>query len=304
MLLNQTNLVDFETEKQMKTNYFYQVLLALSASSLLSSCDALTKEIEVVLPPYESELVVECYLEVGKPYRLALTQTERFLTLDPNSLLNNIITSATVVVSHSGIKDTLRFAPQQDPESKKLFNFASTSLVPADYNSTFDLYIKDSKNRTLVGQTKLMRKVDLSRLEWRFRPDTALALAFSKIYDQPVEKNYYRLIINDSTDYRRNQSKTPPRDGFANQDFLVTDDFSTNDTVRVGGPFQFPKGDTVHIWFYHLTLQHFNYTTSVQNAISSNGNPFGQPSPIKSNVKGGLGIFTGIAFDKQIRIVQ
>ena len=66
----------------MKTNFFYSFLILISSSVLLVGCDALTREIEVVLPPYESELVVECYLEVGKPYRLALTQTERFLTVD------------------------------------------------------------------------------------------------------------------------------------------------------------------------------------------------------------------------------
>ena len=34
--------------------------------------------IEIEMPPIEKELVIECYLEAGKPYRLLLTETKNY----------------------------------------------------------------------------------------------------------------------------------------------------------------------------------------------------------------------------------
>jgi len=65
----------------------------------------------------------------------------------------------------------------------------------------------------------------------------------------------------------------------------------------------FKKNDTVGIRIYSLHKEHYEYLESLSNARRSNGNPFTQPGSIKSNIRGGLGIFTSLVYmDKKIVI--
>ena len=64
--------------------------------------------VQIEMPPIQKELVIECYLEAGKPYRLMLTETKDYF-----ENLNDcpFVRGATVVISHNGLRDTLTEAP-------------------------------------------------------------------------------------------------------------------------------------------------------------------------------------------------
>ena len=64
------------------------------------------------------------------------------------------------------------------------------------------------------------------------------------------------------------------------------------------------KGDTIISTLFHIDKAYYDFRESVQNAINSNGNPFGQPGVLKSNIEGGLGIFTGLTFDRKTLIIE
>jgi hypothetical protein len=53
-----------------------------------------------------------------------------------------------------------------------------------------------------------------------------------------------------------------------------------------------------------LTEEHHNFKESVNNAQSSNGNPFGQPANIITNLTGGLGIFTALNFSEKNIVIK
>jgi hypothetical protein len=56
-------------------NIYFLLLVAL----VFASCD-LEKEIELELPEYERQTVVECYLEPGLPFTLLLTKSDGFFS--------------------------------------------------------------------------------------------------------------------------------------------------------------------------------------------------------------------------------
>ncbi|HET9278160.1 MAG TPA: DUF4249 family protein, partial [Flavitalea sp.] len=66
----------------------------------------------------------------------------------------------------------------------------------------------------------------------------------------------------------------------------------------------FARNDTVAVRVYSLNKEHYEYLESMGNARRSNFNPFSQPGRIKSNVSGGLGIFTSISYTEHKVIIR
>ena len=59
-----------------------------------------------------------------------------------------------------------------------------------------------------------------------------------------------------------------------------------NDTV-------WHKADTVIIRFSQLDKSSFEFWRSIEIQAGMNNNPFGEPQNLKSNIKGGIGIWEG-----------
>ncbi|MEM6725586.1 MAG: hypothetical protein AAF598_16210 [Bacteroidota bacterium] len=68
------------------------------------SCD-LEREIEVPLPPFVKQTMVECYLEDGKPLRVLLSETFPFTDIPTEFPFAE---GATVVIKFNGQSDTLQ----------------------------------------------------------------------------------------------------------------------------------------------------------------------------------------------------
>src|SRR5688572_587313 len=124
------------------------LLLLLTLFQL--SCNS-EKDIVIDLPPFESELFVECYIEPGKPYRLALYGTVDYFEKPPLPDMPN----ALVIINHNGVNDTLHYNPYIDYSTGKAYNYISddtTELITMDAGD-YHLYIKDSPGRELTGTT-------------------------------------------------------------------------------------------------------------------------------------------------------
>jgi len=80
-------------------NIYFLLLVAIA----FASCN-LEKEIELELPEYERQTVVECYLEPGLPYTLLLTKSDGFFSsfgdLDENFLSNLLEEGAEIKIKH------------------------------------------------------------------------------------------------------------------------------------------------------------------------------------------------------------
>lgn len=271
----------------MKLTYIFFIAATIT---FFVACD-LEKEVDLNLPPYERELTVECYLEPGKPYRLVLTESVGYF--DEISTELPVIQGAKVYIEHNGTIDTLVEGLYFDQDAK-LYNYGSDKIVPADFDNEFVLTATDSLGRTLTARTKIMPLVELDSINLLYTSDSAITLLTAQT-DNPDQVNFYRRMMHKTVVFP-DSLKT----GFPYDDSIINGD---NNSIIIGSPPVFRPGDTAIISLFHITEDYYNFLNTIDAAESNNGNPFGQPGAILTNVEGGRGIFTGFSIFRQAMIL-
>ena len=265
----------------------------------LVACN-LSKEVDIDLPTYETQPVVECYLEPGKPFRLLITRSFPFFdqfNLDSNFIENTLYEGATVTISYNGQTDTLYNFLSFEEDPVKVFNYTGFNTVPATEGLEYTLNITMPDGTDITGTTTMLPVVPIDSIvvEWNDNEEPEARL-LTYITDDLDTENFYRRMLNYSS-----------LDSFPEQDFLVTDRSFTTETFAFGTGYELVEGDTVFNTIVHLSRPYYNYLESVQLAVAANVNPFAQPSPIKSNVSGSanpIGIFTGFSYDRDTTILM
>ncbi len=293
-------------------NYF---LAFLAFAVLLSSCDALTRDVDLNLPEPERILTVECYLEAGQPYRVLLTETKGFFeNLDACPLVKG----ATVIIKHNGVVDTLEesfyfsnncpadslfgFIPFFNADRTRFYNYGSSNICPTDYDHDFELEVIDNlNNRQALATTRFLRPVPISEMALTFK-DTLASLMVSAI-DDGATVDFYRIIVHLDAlteDFGFfNISKQPEFD-------ISIDDarFFNGGKVTFGTDFDYAVGDTLIGTFYHIDKVYHDFLQTVSDAESANFSPFAQPTRILTNINGGQGIFTTLSYSRDTVVVN
>lgn len=282
---------------------YLSILSILAGILFFSACGNLEKEIDLNLPVYESQYIVECYLEPGENFRLALSRSvpyfEPFPT-DPAEFVSNILVdSAEVVISHAGkdyiLKNELDLAAFIN--QTKVYNYHLPEKVPADFDNDFSLKIITPDGKTITATTRILPVVPIDSVVVEFDADRdTLARALTYLTDDPNTSNYYRRMYHINS-----------LDSIPDQDFTTNDDFVDDRKIVFGSGYDLKEGDTIYNTIFHIDRAYFEFWESTFNAFSSNGNPFGQPSGIVSNVKGdanAIGIFTGLSYDRVMTVVK
>ncbi len=259
----------------------------------MAACANLEREINLNLPSAPSQLVVECFLEDGQPYRLLLTETVDYLAAPT---LPDIL-DALVIITHNGLSDTLIYAPFVDEETNKIYNYVAKrtdQVVDIDAGGVYDLRIVDGKGRSITASTRFLPFTPIEEITWEFedvrqeiKDDSARALLLVR-YPLLDSEPHFRIVI------QKDSLTAEPE-----VDFVTRSTFSTNNLVSIGTAYRFLPDDTVYVTLYRLEKPHYDYLRSIDQAISANGNPFGQPATILSAVQGGIGIFAAWNFDRQ-----
>ena len=271
---------------------FYLIFIAFLG---FSNCD-LEKDVELDLPLYENELIVECYLEVGKPFNAVISESVGFF--ESNDL--PLIPGATVTITHRGNTYELKGGVYSDTTTAmpRFFNYGSETICPPHYNEDFTIMVNDNQGRIATATTQILEPVLIDTLEVVWKPDSQVevGLVFTRFFDPPEIENFYRRTFQKGPILGMGQNE---------QDFTTTDNFADDDNQIVfGTDFNFFKNDTIISTIYNIDKAYYDFQESIQNAVSSNGNPFGQPGVIVSNIEGGIGIFTGLSYDRKIMIIE
>ncbi len=274
-------------------------ILVLSAALFWGACN-LEKEIDLELPQYDSQPVVECYLEPGKPFRLLLTRSYSFFDpfgLDSSFLDKTLLGGALVTIAYNNRVDTLPNTLSLEFPPLKIFNYTGKNIVPATPGIEYTLRIVTPDGKEITGKTVMLPKVpiDSIRVEWNPQRDS-LARILTYITDDRTQENYYRRMLNYGT-----------LDSVPDQDFLASDRIAQTEVIAFGSGYELREGDTVFNTLFHITKDYYDYLESVQLAVIGNLNPFAQPARIKSNVSGSanpLGIFTCLVYDRDTTIIR
>ena len=254
----------------------------------LFSCD---KVVEVDLPEYEHELVLEMYLEKGKPLRCLLTESLPYT----DTAINKPVNDAIVIFSDGYKNDTLSFLINQDMSTGRFFNYYNPKMVVADPTKVYRITIKAGE-KTIVGQTSFSQRMPIiDSLMVKESAIEADSFSVGLVFQDPVDiANYYRLLIGKNVSYFGSDPA----------------DVRLNDISFNGKPFSyfsepdFAKNDTIIVRLYSLLKEHYDYLESMGNARRSNFNPFSQPGRIRSSIHGGLVIFTTIVYSERKIVIR
>lgn len=255
--------------------------------NILSACSPY-KELEIPIPAYESKLVVESYLEPGEIYKLSLLENVSYFE-EPRL---PIVYDAEVFISDGVDTITLFNILSLDTINKKINNYISYKKVSTDINKTYSLFLKDKKGRTITSTVKSLPTKETESLTWKFnnQNNASVEINFS---DDIGQNNYYRFLINKDS-----------INGAKVLDKLIDDkSFSDGNGYFITGH-NYKKDDTIVVSLFHLDKEYYEFLKSVESAKLANADPFSQPTAVKSNVNGGVGIFTFIAVDRKRVIIK
>lgn len=277
--------------------------------ALLTGCGKLQNDVNVPLPNYAPQLVTECYLEDGQVPRLTVTESVPYLSNNqeagagsmalplPNGQRVLLPTDVTVtLIMPDGQRQNLPFRPGLDTLNNKYFTHQGTQPLVARPGQTFALEVHDERGRTVTGTATVPTPVAIDSLNYKFNDKTGAereAYVLTNFRDPPGVGDSYRLQIQKTT-IRRKPSI----------DYDVEDRLNDGKPFTLGTSYRFHSKDTIIATLYHLDPAYYQFRSSTQEASQANGNPFGQPSSIRSTVQGGLGVFTVLSYDRKTVVLK
>jgi len=180
---------------------YLAIIFSLTAAILITACGNLEKDINLDLPVYESQYVVECYLEPGQPFSLLLTKSVPYFEPFPENPLDFVesilVDSAKVVISHSGKDYVLDNGVFFHPFTKKLFNYSNADLVPGGHDNDFSLKIITPGGKTITATTRILPVVPIDSVVVEYESETdTLARVLTYLTDDPATKDYYRRMLH------------------------------------------------------------------------------------------------------------
>ena len=282
----------------MKNNSGYCLIALLIA---ITGCETEVKDIR--LPEFRPELVVTCFLSPSDTFSYfnVSTNTSLFGELNKNEPTGNLsgyISDGSQVV----YLDTFRTGLKLDHKKMAIRYGSNYSLTV-----TSDLGLKAEAVCTIPDERAFSIETDTFSVP-AYNPWAGKIRLYNlKIAVQDIagENNYYRIKARGYGYYRHQQSNEKIR---SNRDIRLSEDLFTDkglDGSRIivvtDGMQQFFDSDSsfVVITLYNTEYSYYLYHKSLRN-YKDRRSPFEEPTPVFTNVTGGLGIFTSYTVDSTV----
>lgn len=291
--------------------------LMASAMVILALAQSCEKDITVDLPKGEKKLVVDGRLFSGEPPRVWLTFNFPFFTplqgldiSDPNAWSEFLALDAQVKVSDGSLTDHLTLTLDNTYFPPVYYTGDTLIGVPG---KTYTLTIIH-QGRTYTAMTSIPPIVALDSLRWQ--PEGQLdSLGPCNLYftDPPASGNIYRLFckrqgyvhyrpifdpsVLDDQSFNGQKIEFPfYRPDPKNFVFFNSDTLTEQERRE---RFYWKRGDSIYVRFCSIDRVSYEYLRTFEDAANTSGNPFSNPSTVKSNITGGaLGGWVGYgAFD-------
>ncbi|MFC6999096.1 DUF4249 domain-containing protein [Rufibacter roseus] len=280
----------------MNIKYILQLFCLLGVMVTVTSCD-MEQEIEVKLPRLEPQLVVECYLENGKPIRLTLSESSGYF----DAIQPTIVDNATVSITKNDEEPILlTYRLEADVKTQKVYTYYSTKVIRSQPGDVYKLLITDPKGRRLTGTTTVLPSIPIDSLGYKFndKPDESKeAYLLVRWQDDPSTRNFYRLLVHKpDTMQVDNVNSLLDRE--------ITDELQNGKKITYFSTYRFKPNDTLTVKLFNAEEAYYRFVSSVEDARRANGNPFAQPVVINNTVAGGFGVFTHLNYSTKEIILK
>jgi hypothetical protein len=282
-------------------------VLVTAGLGWLAGCGDFEKSVDVPLPDYANQLVVECYLENGTLPRLSVTESVPYLDNGqavaagsqilalPGGQTVQLPTDVTVNLTLPGGRVVnLPFQPGLDAATGKYYTHSGTAVVAAAAGQQFAIDVQDKRGRHVVGTAVVPTFIPIDSVKYKFNTAADRKAYFmTKWTDPGATTDFYRLMLHKGRPANNSETDNDIRDRLFNG-------LPYAQVTR----YRFDPNDTITATLYHVDSLYFSFRQSVRDARNANGNPFSQPSSIHSTVQGGVGVFTVLVKDQKTLILK
>lgn len=276
------------------------------------SCE---KEITVDLPEYQEKIVVEGWIDYNEYATVFLTKsTSYFAHYTEETLTDMVITDALVMVSDlQGNTDTLTLGVDTTLAFPVRFK---GSKIKGEYGGIYQLKIIYN-NKTISATTTIPQPFNIDSVYY-VEQDAKYhkGILRMKFKDQAGVNNFYRIF---SMKLGKNKNFVPALGSvFDDRLFdgketffelyqgrasnIVSSDYYDDSLQYLN--YYFGSGDTVIYKYATIDYPHYNFWYTAEWEISSGGNPFTSPAPVRSNIDGAIGVWGGYGSKIDTFIVQ
>ncbi len=286
--------------------------MSLVLAAVLSGCE---KEVDVIPRDTPPVLVVEATIENGRPPLVILSNSFQFFdSLGLVDLEKSFIKGAEVTISNG--QRTVRLEEyEEDLLDRKWTYYTISRTNPGQamigtLKTAYSLNIvtsgKSYSAQTFIPDTS-RRIIDIWWKQGLNEKDSSLVNVFVKITDPPGLGNYIRWFtsVNDSAFLPGFGSVVDDAliDG-TTYDVQIFRSYSRNADIDSETFGYFRRGEKASVKLSNIDKGTFDFWRTWEQNASNQGNPFGTPVKILTNIKGGAtGYFAGYASQiKTIRI--
>lgn len=180
----------------------------------------------------------------------------------------------------------------RDAHGNYIYNYGSPKRLSEDYSGNLYIKIVTQEGDTVTGHTSTVSQVEIDYFEVN---EGDVNIFFygdndenGNFYLGRVE-NWKGGLIKDSEE-------------------VMADLRPSSERVKMNIPNRSDKFesiselDSITVKLFHISEDNYHYLLSIEDAYKTNENNTSQPSGIKGNLKGGLGIFTYYTEDKRVYI--
>ncbi len=247
---------------------------------LLVSCEPNIENLD--LPVQEKYTILECYLTPGYPLELTLTESN---TLDDELIIHNLW-YADVTVGTEEKTYPMKNILYSKPDRRILINYRSDDTLQSGMYQRFDLSVTTRQQGNLQASTGVVAPIRITDC---------------KVTDNRINIHYE--VKSGKADYLKvgvvlfmEKTREPIIQYF---------DISGQSVQSIALARKRPGGpvDSMAVTLFNIQKDYYDYGVSVQNAVSAYHDPLLTPETIKSNITGGVGIFTYYTFD-QVKVYE
>ena len=294
----------------MKKYEILKFVYGLMFLIILSSCE---RVIDIELPIDGDLLVVEGTIELGEFPKVLVTRNQGFFNNFPSDFegfVDAFIIKDAIVTVNDGI------------QSYNLI-YIELPIYPFFFYTSTEFTGETGKNYTLTvsadgksvdAVTSIKPPVDIDSLYFGLNVfdvnEDSLGFIYMEFKDPDTIGNAYRIYAKKRMEpFFFPVSGTVFTDQFINgRNFNIFSGqndkpFGAQDTF-VAESFFYKLGDTVDIRLCSMDYVSSDFYNTLEAAAGGNGNPFSAPTVVKSNIKGGLGVWAGLSFSTQTIIAK
>ncbi len=291
---------------------------------LLIAFFSCTKEVNIDIPGYQNQLVVDGIIETGGNPIVLLSQSANiYETSDLAAYISRFVYDANLSVIHGNdtFPLTLFTIPELPIESQKkvaemlrldwnealllpIKVYSSTVLI-AEASQAYTLKISH-QGKTYQGTTYLPTPTPLDTIYWK--PETnQYGYSWAKLSDPAQQFDAYKWEVK-----RLNILNGEPIDDIYKRGFggFFSDQFFNGQTIEFyyENPLKrkdtthlkefkrmYRLGDSVVVKFSKMDQQVFSFYNKKYAQLNSAANPFSTPINVPSNIRGLLGVWAGFS---------